>query len=218
MQEQKQRAEALAARRKQEEKERWWAGVDLFARKQASKLSVDEIESENHNVGVNQRYDNSYARWDSWVPQDPATLQEVTPLWILRLLEFDFMSMQAEAARLEEEAKQNSAFEKSNPDFCKEFLSDQAEREKQIKKKETSADALRLRGNRHFQRKEFELALNCYMEALKLLPYDVKTLTNIAQVRDVKSALLLCLKCMSQYFTIFHQCRFILRPLASKMH
>jgi tetratricopeptide (TPR) repeat protein len=143
--------------------------VELFARNRRSKAGVDDDDDDsdaNHMkaVTMEQRYSMNYSRWDTWVPQDPATVQEV------------------EAKKAEEEKKQNDVFEKSNPDFCKEFLADQAKREEALKKKETSADVARLKGNRYYQRKDFEPALTHYMEALKLCPYDVKTLTNIAQV------------------------------------
>ena len=57
------------------------------------------------------------------------------------------------------------------------------ERNKSIKKKQDGADSARLRGNAHFKRREYTLALDKYFEALKLLPYEAKTLLNIAQVR-----------------------------------
>jgi tetratricopeptide (TPR) repeat protein len=37
-------------------------------------------------------------------------------------------------------------------------------------------------GNKSFQKKQYQEALEYYMQSLKLLPFEVKTLTNIAQV------------------------------------
>jgi hypothetical protein len=77
----KERASVLAAQRKAEEKERWWAGVDFFAKNRSSKAGVDEgDDTGNNGVKTEQRYSMDYSRWDTWVPQDPATLQEVPSL------------------------------------------------------------------------------------------------------------------------------------------
>ena len=73
-------------------------------------------------------------------------------------------------------------FEKNNAEFCSQFMTDLEERNKSVKKKQDGADTARLRGNAHFKRKEYPLALDKYFEALKLLPYEAKTLLNIAQV------------------------------------
>jgi tetratricopeptide (TPR) repeat protein len=56
------------------------------------------------------------------------------------------------------------------------------ERNKSIKKKQESSEILRLKGNRFFKTKDYAAALDNYMEALKLTPYEAKTLLNIAQV------------------------------------
>jgi hypothetical protein len=65
-------------KRKQEEKERWWAGAELFA---ASPADENQDESEGAPVSAAAqrlgRYSMDYSRWDVWDPQDPATLQEV---------------------------------------------------------------------------------------------------------------------------------------------
>lgn len=83
----------------------------------------------------------------------------------------------------EEERVKNEAFEKSNPDFCTQFMDDLEERNKASEKKKQNATALRLKGNKFFKQKLYEDALRSYMEALKLCPYDdVAVLTNIAQV------------------------------------
>ena len=182
--------EKLAAQRKHEERERWWAGVEYFVSNQRSNASVtDEDESKESVRSVSQKYSMDYSRWDIWTPQDPVTREEVSVfnfyliLFDVRVIKFFiYFKPKRERQEAEEDRKRNEEFEKANPEFCDQFLADKAERDKAVKKKETSADVARLKGNRHFQRKEYDLALGNYMEALKLLPYDVKTLTNIAQV------------------------------------
>jgi len=105
-----------------------------------------------------------FKRWDQWVPNDEATKEEI-----------------AENKRLLEEQK-NKEFESQNPEFCSQFLSDAEKRQQIIAKKQESADISRLKGNRYFKARNFERALELYMEALKESPYDAKTLLNVAQV------------------------------------
>jgi len=111
-----------------------------------------------------QRYTANYAKWDEWIPDDPVTAEE------------------RYAKEQEEEKKKNEEFEKANPDFCNQFMDDMKEREKTSKKKQDSAEVSRLKGNKSFQKKQYQEALDYYMESLKILPFEVKTLTNIAQV------------------------------------
>jgi len=61
-------------------------------------------------------------------------------------------------------------------------MDDMKEREKTSKKKQDTADVNRIKGNKLYQKKQYQDALNYYMESLKVLPFEVKTLTNIAQV------------------------------------
>lgn len=57
------------------------------------------------------------------------------------------------------------------------------ERKKQSEKKQQTATTLKLKGNRYFKAKKYTEALDQYMEALKLAPFDgTAILTNIAQV------------------------------------
>lgn len=70
----------------------------------------------------------------------------------------------------------------NNREFCNQFVSDMEERKRTIEKKRESADICRLKGNRYFKNKNYDRALEYYMDALKDCPYEVKTLTNIAQV------------------------------------
>lgn len=73
--------EELRIKRKQEEKERWWAGAELFAQRDPEDDSNDDLggtaSSQTQRLS---RYSMDYSRWDVWDPQDPATLQEVIQL------------------------------------------------------------------------------------------------------------------------------------------
>ena len=62
-------------------------------------------------------------------------------------------------------------------------MEDMKKREEESAKKRSSASTLRLRGNKYFKMKNFADALSCYMDALKLLPYDSAILSNIGQVQ-----------------------------------
>jgi tetratricopeptide (TPR) repeat protein len=55
------------------------------------------------------------------------------------------------------------------------------EKAKAKAKKEDNANVMRIKGNNEFKRKDYSTALLHYMDALKVLPYEVKTLTNIGQ-------------------------------------
>lgn len=103
-------------------------------------------------------------RWDQWVPNDQATKEE-----------------EAENNKRLEDLK-NKEFEKQNPEFCSQFLSDAEKRQQALARKQESSDISRLKGNRYFKARNFDRALELYMEALKESPYDAKTLLNIAQV------------------------------------
>jgi tetratricopeptide (TPR) repeat protein len=56
-----------------------------------------------------------------------------------------------------------------------------ADRKKIIEKKREGSDVLRLRGNTHYKKKDYKVAVVTYKEALKALPYSCKILLNIAQ-------------------------------------
>jgi hypothetical protein len=142
-------------KRKEEERERWWSGAEIFKPEQEkNKNSNTEDES---NTKIKERYSINYSKWEEWTPVD-------------------------EEEKKEQEAKKNEEFEKNNPEFCQQFLSDMEVRQTSIKKKQESSEICRLKGNRFFKAKQYTNALDKYMEALKDFPYDSKTLTNIAQV------------------------------------
>lgn len=158
----------LAEQRKVEERERWWAGVEIFKPKSERTSSVVTVtandDAEAKKEAIVNRYTADYSRWNEWTPTDEATLAEA-----------------AEADRLAEEAR-NKEFEKNNAEFCNQFLTDMEERKKVTEKKQGSADISRLKGNRFFKAKDWARALESYMEALRESPFDAKTVNNIAQV------------------------------------
>ena len=80
------------------------------------------------------------------------------------------------------EKKKNEEFENNNKEFCENFVKDIADRTKNREKKESSANIFRLKGNNYYKKNDYLNALQMYQEALKILPYDCKTLLNIAQV------------------------------------
>lgn len=59
---------------------------------------------------------------------------------------------------------------------------DMKARDEAKQRKEENADVLRLKGNRFFKAKQFDRALQYYMDSLKASQFRVETLTNIAQV------------------------------------
>lgn len=160
----------LKARKKAQEREKWWQGSELFAEKASdSNTNADNVTDTSSQAAfekekVVQRYSFDYSRWNDWTLTDEASLEE--------------------KKRLEDEAEEarNKEFEKNNPEFCNNFLDDIEKRNKALSKKKENAEEFRNKGNRYFKKQRFDLALEQYMESLKLLPFEVKTLTNIAQV------------------------------------
>ena len=61
-------------------------------------------------------------------------------------------------------------------------MKDIADRTKNREKKESSANIFRLKGNNYYKKSDYNNAMQMYQEALKILPYDCKTLLNMAQV------------------------------------
>lgn len=165
---QKIKNEQLRKERKQEEIKRWWAGAEIARpnlNKDKDSVIVELPEKDGESaISKSSRYSLDYSKWSEWKPTDAATLEE-----------------EAEKLKAEEDRK-NKEFEANNAEFCKQFETDMKEREKNLKKKAESSDISRLKGNRYYKAKQYEKALEYYMEALKDSPYDTKTLTNIAQV------------------------------------
>ncbi|RYG65086.1 hypothetical protein EON64_12655 [archaeon] len=162
--------EKLRIQRKQQEKERWWSGAEAFKPRQTSESTpltarqLTEEEEDRRNLMLS-RYTADYSRWGQWAPSDEVSRQE-----------------EEERQHLEEDLR-NQEFERNNPEFCQQFLSDMEQRKKASQQKQESADVLRLKGNRHFKAKDYKRALEIYMEGLKSTPFDAKLLLNIAQVR-----------------------------------
>ena len=157
--------EQLRLQRKLEEKERWWAGSDLFVNQRDTEDLSIVTEKVTEKARLLDRYANDYSRWNDWKPSDPVTLAETAEV------------------EAEIEKKKNEEFEKNNNEFCSKFLDDMEERNKSLRSKQEKSESARLKGNRFFKRKEYDAALTNYMDALKLQPYDPKTLLNVAQVR-----------------------------------
>lgn len=159
----REKEEKLRQQRKQEEISRWWSGAEFFKPKKDD-TDNGEDNDESSKPSILSRYTADYSKWESWVPNDEATKEE-------------------EALKLkQEEDIKNKEFEQNNPDFCKQFMTDMEQRKKSLKEKEESSNILRLKGNRYFKNKDYQKALELYMDALKECPYDSKLLLNIAQV------------------------------------
>jgi len=162
------KAEELRLKRKAEEKERWWGGAEFVAERKVrdedgNAVVAPKCES-TEKERIRQRYTADYSRWNDWVPTDQATVEE------------------NEMKEAELDKERNKAFEENNKDFCGQFLEDMDVRTKASAKKKEDAEKARAKGNKRFQRKEWALALSDYMESLRFLPFEPKTLTNIAQV------------------------------------
>lgn len=76
------------AKLKQEEKDKWWRGAELFQGMDPTKMNDDDDEDDDHitrkvdgetakKQAVLARYSNDYSRWEMPVIDDPATLAEV---------------------------------------------------------------------------------------------------------------------------------------------
>lgn len=158
--EQKKKTEILRQHRKVEEKERWWNSAKAM---NSNTESIDNDEHVSKQGKLNQKYSSDYSRWEEWVPDDPISAEE------------------ARHKEEEEDRIKNEAFEKANSDFCNNVLEDMKSRDKVIKKKEKSSEVLRNEGNNFFKMKDYQTAITHYVDALKILPFDVRILINIAQ-------------------------------------
>mmetsp|Transcript_18858 Transcript_18858/g.31477 ORF Transcript_18858/g.31477 Transcript_18858/m.31477 type:complete len:928 (+) Transcript_18858:73-2856(+) len=160
-------AEELRIKRKEEERKKWWAGVELFAQSgpEESTASVDDIDRAQVEKNIRkERYSMDYSRWNQWQPSDPVSLKEI------------------QEKEEEEDRKRNEEFEKNNAEWCKQYLSDIEKRDKATAKKKQESANLKLKGNKFFKAKNYADARDKYMEALALTPYDgTAILTNVAQ-------------------------------------
>jgi tetratricopeptide (TPR) repeat protein len=71
-------------------------------------------------------------------------------------------------------------FEASNSEWCKGQLEDIEKRNADKRKKDKSAEASRVKGNKYFGMKKYDKALKEYAEALEKTPYKPNILTNMA--------------------------------------
>ena len=142
----------------------WWAGAELFRKKVNT-----GFEDEGMEIGAGKenslltKYTTDYSKWEEWIPDDPVSILE---------------KKNKEEDKLK---RDNEEFEKNNPEFCQQFLSDMNERNKVLERKKESADSLRIKGNNAFKKRDYHFALTLYRDSLKLSPYSEKTLLNIAQ-------------------------------------
>jgi tetratricopeptide (TPR) repeat protein len=159
----------LKRQRKREERERWWSGAEVYFPKESAKKESSatggKLNAEDARALRVSRYTMDYSKWDTWTPSDDVSRQE----------ELD--------REEQEEKRRNEEFERNNPDFCRQFMDDMAERKKSTQKKQEIADGLRLKGNKFFKARDYPRALENYMEALKSAPFDPKLLLNIAQAQ-----------------------------------
>jgi len=161
----KRQAAELLEKRKKEEHERWWDGVQAYKSNGGDEPDEGEQQS-NKSDELNrrtERYSSNYSRWEEWIPNDPVTAEEK------RLLDE------------QEEKRKQEEFETANKEWCDNFKADQAERDKSLAKKQRSAEVLRLKGNDLFKKQKYQDALVQYMECLKVHAYDARVLLNIAQ-------------------------------------
>eukprot|EP01029_Cantina_marsupialis_P018025 TRINITY_DN4096_c0_g1_i1.p1 TRINITY_DN4096_c0_g1~~TRINITY_DN4096_c0_g1_i1.p1 ORF type:complete len:903 (+),score=256.02 TRINITY_DN4096_c0_g1_i1:23-2731(+) len=172
------------------ERETWW---------EYAHMKFEESDDEDENLKNNDRYNGKdrldYSRWDEFVrnPDDPVSLAE------------------KEEMEKKKQDLQDAEFEKLNPEFCDQFKEDLKERQKTDVEKETEAENLRVGGNKAFKEKLFDIALKHYQRAMKLRPFKVPLLTNMAlvhyQLGDVENCLEFCNraiyidpKCVKAYF------------------
>lgn len=140
--------------------------VKLILPSPVSQEKAQDDTRSNDLHSIQKRYSSDYSRWNdsAYKPDDEATREEE--------------KLQKETL----EKLQNDEFEKANKEWCDQVKQDFLKREESIQKREESAEALRLKGNKFFRKKKHAEALKFYLEALEKTPYAVNILTNIAIV------------------------------------
>jgi tetratricopeptide (TPR) repeat protein len=106
----------------------------------------------------------NYAWWDKYVeaPDDAVSKAE------------------REKEAYDRERAQDEAFEKANPGFCAQFRSDAEKRALAEEQKKRKAEGIKEKGNAAFKVQDYRTALNLYHDAIKISPFNVSALGNIA--------------------------------------
>jgi tetratricopeptide (TPR) repeat protein len=106
----------------------------------------------------------NYAWWDKYVeaPDDAVSKAE------------------REKEAYNRERAQDEAFEKANPGFCAQFRSDAEKRALAEEQKKRKAEGIKEKGNAAFKTQDYRTALNLYHDAIKISPFNVSALGNIA--------------------------------------
>ncbi len=157
-----------AARESKEERERWWR----FARMQYGEAGVNaEVSEEDAGAAaVTARAAKAgggtidYSWWDKWAaaPDDPTSIAE------------------REREAHEKERAADLAFEKANPGFVAQFQSDADKRAAAEAAKLRRAERVKEKGNGAFKAGDMKAALGHYFEAIRIAPFTVAALNNIA--------------------------------------
>ncbi|KAG2765542.1 hypothetical protein PC129_g10161 [Phytophthora cactorum] len=169
--ERRKREEKRKEKEKQEEHDNWWHRAELRYsmrdgeenEEKESKASKSEQWANRILAAYKTRDANDYSLWNQWVPEDPVSLQEKA-------------EREAELDKL-----RNREFENTNPEFCNQFKKDMEERQRSQEEKARTAERLKQKGNRFYKKKQYEEAIQSYMEALTASPFNVAVLANTAQ-------------------------------------
>jgi len=171
-----------ARKRRDEEKKKWWEHAKLVHGGESKTEGDDDDAEERRRLKAAEEWRrshdaNDYSRWDRWLTDldDPIAREQK-----LKLKE-------------KQNAKDMSEFEARNAEWCAQMRKDMDKRRDAAEAKEKRCARLRKEGNEHYKRKRFQRAVLFYHECLKLCPFDVAVLTNIAQcqwkLRDVEQTI-----------------------------
>jgi len=150
-------------RERAEERDRWWRLSDMHfgANSDGDQTVPLEAVEKRGRVPLAPK---DYKKWDTWVPQDPASVEE------------------AELQRRAKEAQADAAFEAANAGFVESFKADAARRQAVEAEKVTRAARFKDLGNAAFKHGKLQAALSAYHDALLLTPFNVALLNNLALV------------------------------------